>query len=64
MQNEEEYNDHDYIENTESQNIDGEIRYIQKVMNKVKASYTYTYTINIIIYICTGYPCNWNKQYH
>lgn len=49
MQNEEEYNDHDYIENTESQDTDGEIRYIQKVMNKVKTSYTYT--INIIIYI-------------
>lgn len=64
MQNEEEYNDHDYIENTESQDTDGEIRYIQKVMNKVKTSYTYTYTINIIIYICTGYPCNLNKQQH
>ncbi|OAD54534.1 hypothetical protein WN48_06643 [Eufriesea mexicana] len=30
IQNEEEYNDHDYIENTESQDTDGEIKYMQK----------------------------------
>lgn len=31
MQNEEEYNDHDYIENTESQDM--EIKYLEKVNN-------------------------------
>lgn len=36
MQNEEEYNDHDYIENTESQDVDGDIGYVQKVTNYVK----------------------------
>ncbi|PBC32972.1 Zinc finger protein [Apis cerana cerana] len=30
IQNEEEYNDHDYIENIESQDTDGEIKYITK----------------------------------
>lgn len=36
IQNEEEYNDHDYIENTESQDTDVEIKYIQKVINETK----------------------------
>lgn len=31
MQNEEEYNDHDYIENLESQGADLEVRYVEKV---------------------------------
>ncbi|XP_076756055.1 uncharacterized protein LOC143426465 [Xylocopa sonorina] len=30
VQNEEEYNDHDYIENTESQDTDGEIKFVLK----------------------------------
>lgn len=34
MQNEEEYNDHDYIENTEIQGTDMEVKYIEKVIHK------------------------------
>ena len=41
VQNEEEYNDHDYIENTESQDADGEIGYVQKVTNYVKTKTNY-----------------------
>ncbi|KAF3424864.1 hypothetical protein E2986_05590 [Frieseomelitta varia] len=36
LQNEEEYNDHDYIENTESQDVDGEIRYVQKDESEIQ----------------------------
>lgn len=37
IQNEEEYNDHDYIENIESQDTDGEIKYITKVIYKINS---------------------------
>lgn len=37
IQNEEEYNDHDYIENIESQDTDGEIKYITKVTYKINS---------------------------
>lgn len=49
IQNEEEYNDHDYIENIESQDTDGEIKYITKVMYKINSiKYLNILYLNII----------------
>lgn len=50
IQNEEEYNDHDYIENIESQDTDGEIKYITKVIYKIN-SIKYLNISNIFRYL-------------